>query len=324
MGRNIDAALALAMLYNLGAKGRVIAVGVSSGNLSAAQFCDALGRFYSGDPVAQSTGTREILPVGLPESGASSGGSPMLIAPLARKKPDGSPAFPTGVKDITDTADVRVLFRNALTTQKEGEGIVVLAGPATNLVRAFTLNGARDVVAARAGLLVLAAGAYPDAPADPRIKSDIPAARQLLAQWPTPIVAVGTEVGSAAPYPARSIESDFSWAASHPLVEAYRAFRPMPYDAPAQAMAAVLYAANQKEDYFRLSEPGTIEVLDDGRTHFSPSAAGKHRYLMADPAQKDQVVKAFIELASAKPAPPGGRGFRKQADQAPPVGRNEE
>ncbi|HUE22839.1 MAG TPA: hypothetical protein VMQ86_14230 [Bryobacteraceae bacterium] len=32
----------------------------------------------------------------------------------------------------------------------------------------------------------------------------------VSAQWPTPIVAVGTEVGSAEPYPARSIESDFS------------------------------------------------------------------------------------------------------------------
>jgi hypothetical protein len=85
----------------------------------------------------------------------------------------------------------------------------------------------------------------------------------------------------------------------------------MPYDASAQAMAAVLYAANQKEDYFKMSEPGTIEVPDDGRTRFSPSAAGKHRYLIADPAQKDRVVKAFTELASAKPAPTGGRGFRK-------------
>jgi len=199
----------------------------------------------------------------------------------------------------------------------------VLAGPATNLVRAFTLNGAGDVIAAKVGLLVMAAGAYPQGPADPRIKADIPAARRLLAHWPSPIVAAGTELGNAMPYPAGSIESDFSWSPAHPLVEAYRAFRPMPYDAPGQATAAVLYAANQKEGYFRLSEPGTIEVLDDGRTRFSPSAAGKHRYLIADPSQRDRVVKALTELASAKPTPPAGRGFRNQpanpaAAAAPP------
>jgi len=328
MGRNIDAALAAAMLYNLGAKGRVIAVGVSSGNLPAAAFCDALSRFYSGDPVAASTGAREILPVGLPEDGARPGDSPMVTAPLAMKKADGSLAFPSGVHDLTDTADVRVLFRNALSTQKDGEGVVVLAGPASDLVRAFTLQGARDVIASKVGVLVMAAGAYPEGPADPRIRTNIAAARQLLAQWPSPIVAVGTEVGLAMPYPARSIESDFAWSPAHPVVEAYRAFRPMPYDAPAQALAAVLYAANQKEDYFKLSEPGTIDVLDDGRTRFSRSPGGKHRYLIADLAQKERVVKAFTELASAKPAPSGGRGFRRPvapaaaAEPPKPGGRN--
>ena len=58
--------------------------------------------------------------------------TPKFMDALGLKKADGSLAFITGVKDITDTADVRVLFRNALLTQKDGEGMVVLAGPATN------------------------------------------------------------------------------------------------------------------------------------------------------------------------------------------------
>jgi hypothetical protein len=290
MGRNIDAALALAMMYNLGTKARVIALGVPRADLNAAKFCDAIARFYSGDPRAQSTGAREILPVGLAEGGAALAPSSILAATLAAKNADGSPAFPTGVHSVVDTADVRVLFRNALSTQKEGEGIVVLAGPATNLAQAFTLNGTRDMASSRAHVLVLAAGGYPDGPADPRIKADIPAARRLLAQWPTPVVAVGMEVGAAVTYPAHSIESDFAWAAA-------------------------LFAANQKEDYFKLSQPGTIEVLADGRTRFSPSPSGKHRYLIADPAQKERVVRAIVELASAKPVAPAGRGFRRPTAQ---------
>jgi hypothetical protein len=94
------------------------------------------------------------------------------------------------------------------------------------------------------------------------------------------------------------------------VVAAYRAFQPAPYDAPGQAMAAVLYAANQKAGYFQLSEPGTISVLDDGRTRFVPAANGKHRYLVVDAAQKEPVLKAYTELAATKPTPPAGRGFR--------------
>ena len=82
-----------------------------------------------------------------------------------------------------------------------------------------------------------------------------------------------------------SLEADFAWAPAHPVVEAYRAMQSQIHQVPGQAMAAVLYAANQKEGYFKLSEPGTIEVLGDGRTVFAPSATGKHRYLIADAAQ---------------------------------------
>ena len=85
----------------------------------------------------------------------------------------------------------------------------------------------------------------------------------------------------------------------------------MPYDAPSQAVIAALYAANPSEDYFRLSEPGIITITDDGMTHFSPSTDGKHRYLTLDLSQKVRIVKAFTALASAKPAPPQGRGGRR-------------
>jgi hypothetical protein len=101
------------------------------------------------------------------------------------------------------------------------------------------------------------------------------------------------------------------------VVEAYRAVQPQIHESAGQAMAAVLYAANQKEGYFKLSEPGGIEVLDDGRTRFVPSPTGKQHYLIADAAQKERVLKAYTELASTKPSPPAGRGFRPpQVNQA--------
>jgi len=91
----------------------------------------------------------------------------------------------------------------------------------------------------------------------------------------------------------------------------------MPYDAPSQAVLAALYATDLKGDLFKLTGPGQIEVFDDGRTAFTPSASGRHRYLLAGsgPDWPARVVKAYTALASAKPAAPMGRGPRSQQQQ---------
>jgi hypothetical protein len=205
------------------------------------------------------------------------------------------------------------VLRNGLLTLRDGEGIFILAGPATNLVEMLTLGRVPELLTSKVKFLLVAAGTYPGGAVDPRIQADVAAAKKLFATWPTPIVAVGTEVGAAVPYPAQSIEQDFAWAPAHPVVEAYRANQQMPYDAPTQAVIAALFAANSSADYFRLSEPGTISVENDGKTTFAPSPNGKHRYLMLDVAQKERIAKDFTALASGKPAPPPqGRGRRGQ------------
>jgi hypothetical protein len=128
----------------------------------------------------------------------------------------------------------------------------------------------------------------------------------------------GREVGEALPFPASSIEKEFAWSPAHPIVDAYRAYKPMPYDASTGDMTAVLYAGRPQEGYFKLSDPGTIAVADDGGTRFSPSPEGKHRHLILDPAQKDRIIKAFTEVASAKPVPRQRFRFQQQQQVQPP------
>ena len=91
------------------------------------------------------------------------------------------------------------------------------------------------------------------------------------------------------------------------MADAYRAYKSMPYDAPTRAMAAVLYTAAADQGHFRVSEPGIVTVLDDGRTQFTPSAKGNHRYLILDPEQKQRVTQAYVKLVSAQPPPPQQR-----------------
>ncbi len=320
MGGRIDGALALALLYGLDGKNeaRVVSISVSNPDLKAAAFCEAVGRFYAGAVSGAFGGFGRTLPVGLATDGPRRGDTPMLAAPLERRSGEGAPVYNHGIHKLNDTAEVPALIRNALTAQHDQNAIVVLTGRATNLARVIDLPGVKDLITRKVRYLVVAGGAFPDGGPELNVKTDVAAAKKLFAEWPTAIVAAGHEVGEALLFPASSIEKDFAWSPAHPVVDAYRAYRPMPYDAPTWDMAAVLYAVRPKEGYFKLSDPGTIGVLDDGRTKFTPSADGRHRYLILDPAQKEPILKTYVEIASAKPVPRMPRFRPQQQQQAPP------
>jgi hypothetical protein len=311
-GNRIDAVLAIAMLNGLAAKSeaRRIALCESRCSLKGAQVADVVSAFYAPRPIGArgGVGGNPDNMIGLPEEGPSGDPAP-LAALLSKKGADGALAYTSGISQVRDTAENAVLIRNVLLAQNDGNAAVVLAGPATGLARLTSLFGAKPQLAAKAKHLVAAVGAFPAGSADPSIKADLTAARKLFAEWPAPLVAVGAEVGAALPYPGSSLDADLAWAPVHPVADAYRANKPLPYDAPASALAAVLYAAHPDAGHFKLSEPGTIRVLDDGRTQFMPDAGGLHRYLVVDPEQTDRISAIYREMVSAQPAQrPGRRG----------------
>jgi len=324
LGNNIDGFLTLALLQSASGKGdaRVISVSISKACLKSAQVAEAITKFYAGPPPAGGRGFGGGSPVGgnpemvgLADNGKWSNATPIMDAVLSKKGADGKPAYPWLINSLLDTADPGLTMRNILLAQFDENAVAVVDGPCTDMVGLMELYGARPQITAKVKYLVAAVGAYPGGPAEAGIKSDIASAKKMFAEWPTPIIAVGREVGEALPYPAASIEKDFAWAPSHPIVDAYRAFKTMPYDAPSPGLAAALYAVHPDDGYFKLSEPGTITVLDDGQTKFTPGAGGKHRYLIADAAQKEKVIQLYTELISAKPVPKvfnargrGGRG----------------
>lgn len=312
-GDRVDAMLAVAMLNGFTAKteARRISLSVSKRSLVSAQLADVVSSFYRGRPVGSGGGGVGAISegmVGMPEAGAPADDKAVLGATLSKKAADGTPAYTSTISGLVNTAESSVLIRNLLLAQHDGNATIVLAGPATGLVRILGLYRSGPQVAAKCKQLVVAAGSFPAGQPEPSIKSDVAAARKLFAEWPTPLVAVGAEVGEALPYPGSSIEKDFAWSPAHPVVDAYLAFKPMPYDAPASALAAVLQAVHPDDGYFKLSEPGTISVLDDGRTRFTPEADGKHRYVIVDPAQKERVVNLYTAMVSAAPAPRPSRG----------------
>jgi inosine-uridine nucleoside N-ribohydrolase len=309
MGNGIGDPLALALLYGLEAKNeaRVISVSISNSNVNAAAYVDSIMRFYSSAPkTGPFAGFSRTLPVGLGDAKILND-TPLLLEPLSKNTANGSPLYPRIVHSLNDTAEVSALIRNALTSQYDANCVVILTGPATNLAKALDLSGVKELIARKTSLLCVAGGTYPDGPPEFNFKTDVSAARKLFAEWPAPIVALGSETAAHLKFPGASIEKDFAWSPAHPIVDAYRAYQPMPYDAPAGNMAAALYAVHPQDGLFKLSAPGAIKISDEGGTNFTPSNTGRHRYLIFDPAQEEKLSKAFTELASAKPVVRGPR-----------------
>ena len=285
LGNTIDDALALAMLFGFQGRNeaRVISVSTTKSSLAAAIFADVLVRFYTGEPGPFAS----AMPIGLSLGGKMAATTPILDAVV------GDPKYPRNIVKLNDTADPVALIRNALSAQFDQNAVVLLTGPATNLAGLLALPGAAALIAQKVRMLVVAADAL--------TMSDTPAARRVFAEWPTAIALAPAELGDALPFPGASIDKDFAWSEAHPLVAAYRAYRPMPYDAPALAMAAALYAVRPQENYLKLSDPGTVTIGGDGRWSLAPGHGGRHRTLIADAAQKERIQQIYAETASTRP-----------------------
>lgn len=313
-GESIDSVLALALLHGFEGKNRarVAALSISKSNLKAAQLCDVVEKFYASATTGLAAAFLQGLPIGLAVDGKLPDDTPLLVQTLATKGAEQKPAYSPRIQKLNDTAIAEVLIRNALSAQHNQNAVIVAAGPASNLARLLSLAGAKNLITDKVKVLVIAGGQFPSGKPEPNFIVDIAAAKRVLAEWPTPIVMCGREIGDQLLFPGQSIEKDFAYAPHHPVADAYRVSRSMPYDAPSCAVAAMLHGIRSDDGYFRSSEPGNFSIGDDGQVLFQASPQSKHRYLILDPAQKDRVIQTYVEMASAKPVP---RTFRRRQQQ---------
>ncbi len=299
LGARPDALLAVALLNGLTVQGaaRRIGLTVSAASLTAARLADVLAELYPARPLREG---REV--IGVPDARRPQPDAPALARLLAAKGPGGASPYESAVRGWVDTADSAVLLRNRLLGEHDGSIAIVLAGPATGLLRLLALPGARPQIEAKVKLLVLAAGEYPSGPAEASVVRDVAAARRLLAEWPTPVVAVGAEVGRAVLLPRGALEAGLSWLPAHPIPAACTALAPAASSYSTCALAAVLHAAERGASSLRTSPPGTLRVLDDGSTRFLPSASGRHHYLSVEPGQRTALLAELTGLVFAQPA----------------------
>lgn len=290
MGNDVDDALALAMLHALESRGecRLAAVTITKDNPWSPVYVDLVNTFYG----------RGQIPVGMVKAGVTPEDSAMIRTPSQRRRADGSWLYPRRLASGAEAPEAVALLRRVLAAEQDGSVVIVQVGFSTNLAR--LLDSPEDValVKRKVKLLSVMAGNFAQPKAEFNVQKDTAAAKKLFNQWPTPIVASGFEIGEKLLFPAARIEHDFAWAADHPVVDAYRAYKPMPYDRQTWDLTAVLYALRPGGDYFGVSGPGKISSDDMGRTQFQTDPAGQHRYLTLSESQRARTLETLVLLAS--------------------------
>jgi inosine-uridine nucleoside N-ribohydrolase len=287
IGNDVDDALALAMLHALESRGecRLIAVTITKDNPWAAPYADLVNTFYG----------RAHIPIGMVHGGVTPQDSQMIRVPATRRRPDGALVYPRRLASGAEAPEAVALLRRVLPGERDGSVIMVQVGFSTNLARLLDAPADLELVRRKVKLLSVMAGSFAVSRSEYNVQQDAAAAKKLFERWPTPIVASGLEIGEALPFPAAAIER---LPMDHPVAEAYRNYKPMPYDRPTWDLTAALYAVRPDAGYFALSPPGKITSDDAGRTQFRADPAGTHRYLILSEAQRARALEAMVGLAT--------------------------
>lgn len=301
MGNDVDDALALAEIHAFESRGeaRLLAVTITKDNRWAPVFVDLLDTFYG----------RPGIPIGIVKGGKTPEDGNYIRRISEMKRPDGSPLYPHRLTTSADVPDAVLLLRKTLAAQPDRSVVIVQVGFSTNLARLLDSGpddssplGGRELAAKKVRLVSIMGGEFrPGHRTEYNIINDIPAAAKLFREWPGEIVTSGFDIGESIKYPAANIAADFQYLPHHALADAYRAYKPMPYDEPLWDPTAVLYAVRPDAGYFSTSPAGRISVDEKGVTTFTPSAGGKQRYLVVDDAQRARVREAISMLASEPP-----------------------
>lgn len=304
VGNDVDDALAQGVIHALQSRGecRLLAVTVTKDNPYAGAFVDLVNTFYG----------RGDIPIGTVRDGRALQDG-RFIRQVATAEDDGTLRYPHDLRSGADAPEAVGLLRNILADQPDRSVVIVMVGFSTNMSRlleskpckASPLSG-RDLIAKKVRLLSTMAGAFTEELrnrhfCEYNVKVDVPSARLIAEQWPTPVVYSGWEIGDAIRYPAASIEHDYDYVPHHPLAEAYRLFDKMPYNRPTYDLTSVLWAVRPQRGYFGLSPRGRVIVEDDGFVRFEENPNGPHRYLTVDPEQVTRTREALTMLSSQPP-----------------------
>lgn len=300
MGNDVDDALALALIHALENRGacKLLAVTLTNPDPRAGAYIDAVNTFYG----------RGQIPIGVTPDAPQVVKSKFLSTAEERTA-GGGLVFPHDF-DAQRAPTSVALLRQTLAAAADGSVVIVQVGFFTNLAALLDSSpdnssplGGRELVARKVRFVSLMAGAFQtfnfsNSYREFNVRYDVPAAVKVAKEWPTPIVWSGVEIGQAVLFPAVAVERDFSWAARHPVPEAYQRYEPTPHERPTWDLTSVIYAVYPDRPLITLSSPGRVTVEANGVTRFAPAKTGRDRFMVVDAAQAAGLRQLFAALCT--------------------------
>ena len=293
IGNDIDDALALAMIHGLEGRAevRLLAVTITKDNRWAAPYVDLVNTFY-GHP---------DIPVGVVRNGKTPQDSAYIEKPAERRDAGGAYVYQHRILEGNSAPEAVAVLQKVLEDQPDQSVTIAQVGFSTNLTRLLKAPGGQALIARKVKVLCLMAGAFGQkVEPEYNVYTDPEAAQYLFANWPTPIVFSGFEIGSKVKFTYDSVLKDFNYTDRHPVAEAFKIFQPVGQDRPNWDSTAVLYAIRPDRGYFELSGAGRVTLGEKNVTVFTPDASGRCRYLILKPEQEPR-VQATIEMLVSEP-----------------------
>lgn len=303
IGNDVDDVMALAELHALETRGKceLLGVTITKPDELAGPFVSLMDTFYG----------RPEIPIGFTHSKLPN--IPSKFLGLAEIEDSGRLRYPHALARSSDAPAATRLLRQLLSRQPDHSVVMIQVGYFSNLASLLDtpaddlspLTG-KELIRQKVKFACVMAGSFKPIDGNGRfhefnVMQDLPAAKKVAAEWPTPMIWSGYEIGIAIPFPAISIQRDFSYVRHHPVPESYCLYQPPPHERPTWDLTAALYAVFPGRNYFGLSEPGRVTVETDGYTSFAPSPDGRDRYLTLDPVRAVRVREAFVELVTEPP-----------------------
>ena len=311
IGGDIDDAFALAIIHQMEKRGKchLLAVTLTNAHPGVPNYVKVFNQLYGHDvPIGFCTET----------SGKGRSTDSYVTVPPKRQREDGSFVYPQAPEGWEPEPALTVL-RRALAAAADNSVVIVQVGFSTNLAQ--LLNSPADDISPLTGmelakrkvrLLSVMGGAFTFTSdtflnhKEWNIIGDLEASKKVIHDWPGEIVFSGFEIGDAIRLSVCSLHNDFvgdnlvwdsylSWCKAVGLEPNH--------DRPTWDLTSVLFVLRPEtgRDYYTLSPAGTVKVVDDGLTRFTPSENGKHRCFITSPEQNVRVQEVFVDLCTQNP-----------------------
>jgi hypothetical protein len=295
---DVDDVLALAICHSLADRGacEFLGVTISKHHPLTASFVDALNTFYG----------RPDLPVGVTrDPDAQQRDSKYLKLAEA-------PEYPHDLRHNAEAADAVELLRDILSAQPDRSVSIVSVGIASNLANLLKSPDGIQLVGRKVKVLSVMAGAFAlcngtNYHLEANVVNGIGYMQTVAEKWPqeVPIVWSGFEIGEALPFPRAVVQQDFDYQPRHLVKEAYLLHSGAQHDRPCWDQSSVLWAVYPDRGYFGLSQPGRVQVMDDGFTRFTTPKNGtgiqRDRFLTMNPLQRSRALEAIMHLTVNPP-----------------------